>query len=381
MPTNKLNLGLTHKSSSFFQPKGFTQKQYVDVGGYGDCGFRAIAAGLIDLYDSDKIPVNIAVHRDMLRIIISRHYDYFPRQEIVKKGAKYGEKFKDLIDTQPRSVLVETLAFTLRQLAVDEICKKPQLYRGAFIADNNVAVSPEEMRKPTTYIDETAIAALSKVLNLPVQVTIVQRSKKLPNKLIYNQEAESKVAPKIAVRLENKHYIPKVYQPKKFKPPVEHQVALIKKSIESPSLRQKINHIVDPDMDDIMGIIEKDDIRMLKEYDEAVDKLEKAVSSGELTKQDLLDTYIKGMKDSDYLRGRGKYIGMEHGNQRFFEELLHAYGKQEDPYVNLSQTHQQHIVGELIQAISRAISVGQLEPQKVIHNEAVTNVHPIASLQ
>ena len=146
------------------------KRVFVDVGGNGDCGFRAIAAGLLDYF-----LMHPRMNGELLNKVLSSHFSYFPTHRTTMPGlVKASERMERLIKQVRMTELLPAMAYTLRQLAVTELCENPALYRGAFI-DRHETTTPEEMRKPTTWIDESSIAALARALAMPIEVQIVER--------------------------------------------------------------------------------------------------------------------------------------------------------------------------------------------------------------
>ncbi|WP_064088252.1 OTU domain-containing protein [Legionella feeleii] len=279
---------------------------------------------------------------------------------------------------EPRSPLAiaectRRLAYVLRQIAVDELCAHPEKYRGAFAsfedndqhANEDREATPERMRQETTWIDESAIAALANALKLPIEVHVVTKNKELPMRLQYN--ASSDATPEVVMQLQNGHYIPRVSQPARFMNISEQQKNM-------GPLQPVTQSVQDPPLSEILAKIAAEDQRLLEEFENTVNQLTASVIAGEVTKEELLEIYVKGMAKSDYLQGRVKYVGLEHGNQRFFEAIESAKPGAKIKAVRLgSDSHDKQVVNELVHAIARAISIGQLDPgvvfAKIEHDE------------
>ena len=67
------------------------------------------------------------------------------------------------------------------------------------------------------------------------------------------------------------------------------------------------------------------------------------------------------MNDSDYLQGRVAHVGLEQGNQEFFD----AISGQSNNQPSIHTMNEPQITLELIHAISRAISIGQMSETAV----------------
>ncbi|KTC64748.1 Predicted cysteine protease (OTU family) (plasmid) [Legionella adelaidensis] len=337
---------------------------FVNVGGRGDCGFRSVAAGFLD-----NILARNRVRNDVITKVLNRHFQYFPHhrpQRGTLKGELHtpAEIMQQVINKVTLSELVQTLGYTLRQLAVDEFVVHPNKYRGAFVNDTE-ATHPAQMRQIHTYIDETAIAALAEVLNTPIEVKVVEAEKELPLKLKYNAEGEN---PAIVVQLQNHHYVPKVVDVKRFT-----TVGLqASRAISPVNLANE-----EPSMEEILKLIASEDKRIHAEFQAHKNRLTTMVSAGELSKKDLLNLYVDGMRNSDYLRGRTKYVGLEHGNQQFFNTLLTA--QSEGVVAAKAGSYDRQVVDALIHGIARAISIGQMNTNDVFaqfdQEEAVSAVY------
>ncbi|MBA2656694.1 MAG: hypothetical protein H0U70_06865 [Tatlockia sp.] len=264
------------------------------------------------------------------------------------------EHLYKLVETpQARAKFLHELAYALRQEAVTEICSNLEKYRGAFV-DEHEGTSLEEMRKPTTYIDEVAMHALSVVTQVPIAVHVVESSQDIPLRLAYNSHY---AASPIVLKLQGKHYVPRVSQPEFFEAVVNQKIG---------ALRPKVNKAFnDPAPKDIFAKIEKEDRRLQDEYERTSKRLFKMVELGELTLDKLVDIYVKNMGSSDYLQGRVKQVGIEHGNQYFFEKIQAA----QQGLRSNSPISDNFYLDELVHAIARALTLEQLDPQQVYEAE------------
>lgn len=341
----------TYTSHSFFRgaqaaaSKSLKEPVFVNVGGNGDCGFRSVAAGFLDYFLA-----NPRMSSDLLNKVLTAHFKYFPAHRTMLPGLiTPTERMQQLIKDVRMSELIPALAYTFRQLAVTEMCAHPELYRGAFV-DRNEGTAPAEMRKATTWIDEVSILALANVLKMPIQVHVVEHAKPLPLCLAYNADAKE---PPVVIKLEGNHYIPRVKAAERF----------TGTATQSPRTNEAVVH-ADPDLDTIRAAIKAADQQMITVFEETHHRLATMVLAGELSKSDLLAMYVNGMANSDYLRGRIACVGIEHGNQDFFNAIMSTKpGKSRD--VLPTTKHDDRIVAELIHAIARAVSIGQMNEEAV----------------
>jgi hypothetical protein len=342
----------TYTSHSFFsgQPavaanKSLKAPVFVNVGGNADCGFRSVAAGFVDNFLAD-----LRMSTDLLNKVLTAHFKYFPAHRTTLPGLiTPAERMQQLIKDVRMAELLPALAYTFRQLAVTEMCSHPERYRGAFV-DRNEGTAPAEMRKATTWIDEVSILALAHVLEMPIQVQVVEHAKPLPLNLEYNADAKE---PAVVIKLQGNHYIPGVKAADRF------NVTATK----APRVNESVIH-VDPDLATIYAAIKAADQQMISLFEDTHHRLSTMALAGELSKSDLLAMYVNGMANSDYLRGRIACVGIEHGNQDFFNAVMNTKsGTSKD--VLPTTKHDDRIVAELIHAIARAVSIGQMSEEAV----------------
>jgi hypothetical protein len=345
-----------HTTHGFFRPKigpsvssvPEKQQSFVDVGGTGDCGFRAIVATLID-----AVLTKSHINADALSKLLTHFFNYFPQYRSSRPGLVTPvERMMQLVNDVPMGELIQMLAFTLRQLTVTELCKHPERYRGAFVEEHE-GTSPAEMRKASTWIDESSIAAAAEVLGMQIKTVVVERGKTLPMTLLYNESAKG--APAV-IQLQHGHYIPAVTAKDRFTA-IATQPAKVVEEVASGEN--------DPSLSEIHAAIAAEDKRLVTVFEEAYHRLATMVKAGEITKDTLLTMYVKGMSASDYLAGRVRYVGLEHGNDVFFNAILNAQqgGKLRD--VLPHEKHDEQITAELVHALARAIAIGQMSADKV----------------
>jgi len=319
----------------------------VDLGGQGDCGFRAIAAGIID-----NASTHPRMHSELLSKLVSTYaIIIFPNDRMEdEKLATPNDIMKGLIKKSNTSQLVVKLALVLRQIAVDELVAHPVKYRGAFVA-NHEDTSPEVMRKADTWIDESSIAALAEALTMPIEVQMVEKRKELPMTLYYQAESEQVVkCPRVVVQNCGNHYMAKVMNPALFQSTVH-----VSPNIDALQLSDSVDN--DPKLADIMQAIAEDDKKISEQFTNVGQRLYAMLEADEITTGSLLDLYITGMPTSDYLKGPVHHVGLEYGNTAFFDAL--------DGAIDNHNEHESQITTELVHAIARAISIGHMNEETV----------------
>jgi len=350
---------------SLNQKPGKEMAGIVDLGGTGDCGFRAVAAGIID-----NVYKNQHNSHALFSRLMKEYGSKYPLPSLnpglYTPQERSMQILKSMRSGYEMSQFIIRLAYILRQLAVNEMVDYPEKYRGAFVGDHE-STSPLEMRKPDTWIDESAIAALANALDLPIQVKVTEFGKELFKRDGYGpNKANAKTEP-VVIQLQSKHYRAEVSNTALFN-------GMNGQLINTQSVLSPQEPVADPDMPEIFAKIAKADKALIDDFEKNVRRLKTMFDCKEITKETLLDIYIAGMADSDYLRGRIRYVGMENGNQSFFEEAINQ--KSVGQPVVISKQYEAQLVNELVHAIARAVSIGQLDESTMFEQKASLNMTP-----
>lgn len=330
-----------------------TTRTAIHVGGHGDCGFRSVAAGFID---------NFLMHShfsvELLNKVFSRHFVYYPQHRPQMTGlTRASDMMTRLLTDVSKPELIQTMAFTLRQLAVDEMVAHPERYRGAFVQDHE-QTSPEFMRDPATWIDESSILALAYALDMPIEVRVVESGKELSLPPL-NYPPGIKVSatkPKVVIELKAGHYRPELLDPSYFKSDIYDTFPEVKPIISG--------QVADPELPEILMRIETEEQRLIAEFEALRHNLHCMLKDGTLTKNRLLELYIKGMATSDYLQGRVRHVDDERGHSYFSNALDAAQGVDKIFHSPL-HTYDEDVSVELVHAIARAISIGHMNADDV----------------
>lgn len=336
----------------------------VDVGGNGDCGFRSVAAGIIN-----NALVHPQLNRKLLNQILNRHFRYFPwhRPKSVNGLMTPNEVMNDLVACVDMPELIKAMGYTLRQLAVDELVRHPEKYPGAFV-ENNEKTAPEMMRKPRTWIDESSIVALSNALNLPVKVNVMDWGKELASSHTYNGETgENPVTnPKIVMQLEGNHYMPQVPKDK---------VSLFKKKcwFFEKKIKPPISDAAsDKAMPAIMKIVNEEEQRIAQAFISIEKRLTAMMIADELNKDRLLEAYIKAMNTSDYLQTRTSYVNKARGDEFFSQALGFSTKDPENKKHSPQLSSDEELVVQLIDGLARELSVKSEEHVEEFFEEIST---------
>lgn len=335
-------------SSPFFKstPLSIPKRHFIDVGAMGDSGFCALAIALID--NSLNAP---NTNKQVLKRLLDQHSHYYPSVPTHRLQTPVERLQKMVATPSLMATTIEQFAFILRQIAVDEWHKKTVIYRSAFVSKSE-EVSASTMRKQGTFMDDNAIAALANALDIPIILRVVAPGKELPAKYQYNKSSR---ASDVLIRLSHQHYTVAVIQVERFVKAIE---AVVREAIQvnNPS----IIHFESDRADSLLKIREND-ARLAEDFDKNTTCLSKLLESGELNKNDLLAIYIAGITECDSLQNSVQYVGIEHGNKKFFQAVLNHAGRSIlMPNTPLGHCYEEQVVKELVHGISRAISMGYL---------------------
>lgn len=308
----------TQKSSEPFDKK----TRFDNGGSDNDDSFHAIALGLIEMFSKHSL---LKLREGLLDKLITRHEALFPAHIHEALLDTSASRMQQLIKSIPRSQLVADLAYTLRQIAVDELCTNPTLYPTAFI-NKNESTSPAQMRRSGTWIDGCCIAALSNRLGLPIIVNVTEPGKILPSQIHYNVD-KSNLIPGVSIKLNAQSFIPcHLLSPG---PEVNDHLAFNRSTSE------------------IRRMIVDEQLRIKHRYESVRSHLEA------LNKNELLAIYVSWMNSPDDSNEKKHYAGTEYGYQHFFEAIT---GDEK----TLPTDHDGYVRYEIMNAIARAISVGDM---------------------
>jgi hypothetical protein len=323
----------------FFSSISTEKRTVVNVGGKGDSGFRSVAAGLIDNFLTHP-----QLNKSVLNQIVNRHFTYFPAHCSEIAGLKTSSDIlKTLLKTLGLPELIQTLAYTLRQIAVDELVKNPQLYLHAFVQKNGVTLLPEVMRDPGVKIGESALDALAKALNVAIDVREITLGKELLEPpLRFNDAAENRVTnPIITIELKQKHYKPRLVEHAYFFSNAYDSYPFIKPFRQSET-QKTLTH------GEILEAIQKENKRFSADFEASRSCLMAKVSADGLKKDILMNLYIENRGMINWRTCKKNLPGLNYGD----EVISHSHRR----------THDEEVVTTLVLALSRAISLGQLSP-------------------
>lgn len=319
-------------------PKRSEGATLTNVGSYGDHGMKAVAAALLD-----QCFIHPWLNRELLRLITARHAMYYPASNIsFDRNKTPAESLTQAIKKTSLHVLIAQLGETFEQIAVQEL-NASMVYLAHDI--------PQTSRK-----NHTRLAALANALQLPIQLQLIDQAHDLPLYIEYQREAENSVSnPLLRIQYCNHLYQPFLH---------------VLKQHTKPRFEQKT--IMGELASDTTGHQEQRN-RLMSKLREHCDTLTRLTHQGHLNQSDLIQLYIRYM--STEIKANPSYIGTEHGLQSFFEDMA-PHQHIVDPALEQPGNHSSALKQELIQALARAITVGQMDMHKVVeHIEQQETTH------
>jgi hypothetical protein len=323
----------------------------VDMGGNGDC-FKALAAGIVDNFLSTN-----RIKNDFYNLLMVRHLAYFPQHRPTAVGLMTpSERMGQISKRANMAELMQTLAYTLRQIAVDEILANPAKYRAVFAA-NPAQTSSKTMRNSATWLDRTALAAAANVLGISIEVKIASTGQELPMRVKYNPTGSNS---KVSMQQQGNYFIPYIANRSEFSTVKAKAVRVVE-----PNAGQVEQH----NLTEIRALIDQDDARVMAEFQNMKRRLEIMLNAGEISQQDLLQIYIAGLHDT--ADARNYNLGTEHGTSALFAAVDRRRNGVNTVPMSV-ESHKQQIAAGLVDAIARNVSFGLMSSAEVF--EQIDNI-------
>lgn len=325
----------------------------LDLGGQGDCGFRAMAAALVDL-------AQVEGRQPLQQMLLKLFRTYHEQLHLKLKEGK--------LNLQPEHVqnlnwhnlthwhvdkAIAVLAYALRQLSCQCILQDPKRYPGAFVRDLGLQTDPFTMSKPYTWVQSTYFVAILDWLNTNLErpVSLRIEKKDAPGDLPViiglgssDSKVDSTTAADMCLELVgNAHYLvklPKVHLPMSC---VDYEVQETTKPAD------------DAFIETMLATFDVAVKETQVAYEAAREHLEMLLcDDAGKSRAMLLDTYIQSINpEQDYLRGRQEYFPAElkaHLNAVCNKQALR------DPRM-LSD----HGISELVHALAMAHAIGEVD--------------------
>ena len=321
---------------------------FINVGG---CGFRTLVEWL--LHHVDGYLLHPRMKMKIVSIVLRHHFAYFPQHKLNITGLMTQiQCMKQLKDDVPE--FADTLVYTLRRIAFDELCADPVRYRSAF-ATLNKATTLEAMFQSMTTLDESGLAALAKVLHLTIVIQDVE-----PCKAIYaltryqdNENSHTALPSVVMQRQDDGYYMLRTTHSTPLSLPKSPLT-----TIQAPVPQQTM--VSNQSMSDIHAKLTDEDDALRARFERAY----AALIATDIKKSDLFSVYFKHLVRCTDSPCHETPIGTEHGNQLFFAAIVR---QTKQPVFESSERYDEQITQELRIAIARAVSLGYLSLDDV-HN-------------
>lgn len=244
--------------------------------------FYSIAAAMLD-----RAMNALHLNHEVWSRILQRHFLYFPQHKI--NEIEFSPKFdpiKHLMNQFSLSELIETLAYTLRQLALDEMMKHPTLHYEAIFSRIHHQSQLEALRDAKTPLDKCIFYALAKVIHLDIMVQVSVTGQELPTPpYIYPHDLNDAHHSLIILEQEEGHYKPRLKNPSLLPDISEQSLSILKPNASNVMELYGIN--------DIQRILEQERKNRLFEFEHVHTCLLAMWEAKEITKTDLLNVFVQ----------------------------------------------------------------------------------------
>jgi hypothetical protein len=353
------------KVRGIFAAQGALKPTLVDVGDKKDGGFQAASAAIIS-----NVLTKPKINSDLLIQLLGHHARYvaLPIETGHLTPTQRFEKM--LVKPEILAQFTRDLAYTLRQLAVDEMCKFPKKYLLAFIG-SNAPTSLTEMREPGAWIHPVAMDALANVLKLPITVNEIKPGKELQKQHHYGPDKKHSFCDEIVLQKERNHYVPQIIQVERFKSASAHVTHPVKVLPHTPA--------IDVNLEIILESVKQESHELICVFEQHVRRLRTMVQAGEVNKKSLLAVHTQNSAKNDSQNGVKK-AGLELGSQRFFEELVY-FNKPTTSLSDLSgnDCHDGRVINALVDGFARDIAIGRRDENSLFAQLESLENHQTAS--
>lgn len=310
---------------------------------FGDSGvYQAMSVALVDCFLQHP-----RAHASLLNNILTSHFKYFPAHRPTLPGLVTStERFQELVKDVSMHELVHYMAYTLHQFAMTEINAHHQKYRDAFVGCYEGEALKDVCEYSTSVDPKTIVRALAKALSIGIEVRVVERLKPLPMRLRYNVRGDEQ--PHVVLQLKDNYYTPHLISSDRFALTNSRPIRKLQPVASSMTY--------DTGLAEIRAARIEEDERLIKSFEAIYNSLYAMVIAGELNIDDLITIYIESMPNRDNLPEDVMCDGLEHGSQRYFDEIISA---RRGTQSNISPTEENglHVERELVHVLAREIAV------------------------
>ena len=307
-----------------------------------DSMFRAFVMAFLD-----STQAHPKINSDLLGTVLTHHFSSFPEHKSSLAGLLTAKEcLQQLLQDVPQSKLINAMAYTFRQIAVDEILANPTAYRPAF---SGVALGLTEplMRQSGTPLHQCALIALATALAMPLEILETNTGQELHRRYQHNLRFEkTSTNPRIVVQNKQEQYLARVAHPEWFNFK-SHRLQNSPAVEQGGQTSQKLLHAV--------AMIQKDDERLQKQYKTLFNRLATMLQAGEITKDELIDAYSRNIPTKEI-------ASMQNLDSQYMQE------KQIEPAFSAGSKTLDASVTQLVHALSKAMVLGYMQEEQVFNS-------------
>lgn len=249
----------------------------INVGGEQ---FHAAAVAVINYFQH-----NSSFNEATAKIFLKRLYQYFDKFVDQQPYLKVSERMERLLESSSKSKLVDAVAYTLRELAIDKILADPLnlQYRSifdSFAADTSIKI----LRDPRTKLPESASQALAQVLGLSLTLSYTE-----PDKPIRARQGHlGDIPAALEIQIEGDKFYPEVKREEDFAHVGQLAVSVKPKVIQEEQ---------EGDLAHVLSQIAADNKEIVRCYEQWRTKLLTMIAAKEVNYEQLRDCYIALLPD------------------------------------------------------------------------------------
>lgn len=236
-----------------------------------DSPFTAAAVALLDVFKSKKIPDTVA------KPFLSQLLQNFPKYKVDQPFLTADERIKSILNLHRMGELVQATAFSLTQLAIDEMLKHPLRYQEVWQQfDTNTAI--DQVRR--SELPPESLRALSG-LGIDINLLYLNAQRTLPDTVCWQGTSALKHRLSITLQIQDKTCFPRVTHATDFSYVGHLPVKL------TPEIQQSNETIAQ-----VMADINAQRMAWNKERLQHEKVMHTMMDAGELDKNALLDLYV-----------------------------------------------------------------------------------------
>ncbi|HRD69919.1 MAG TPA: hypothetical protein PK657_07225 [Legionella sp.] len=326
------NTGFFNAGSMALVGKKQENLSYVAMGGKQ---LHAIAVCLIDHFKNSS-----RINEGLLKTVLERLFQHFPQYKSNQPYLTQAERMRMILTNFRKSEVVESMAFVLKQLLVDELFANPLVYPEVF-SHVVPGTTKDSFRQTSNSFPISALSALAKKLGITITVSFKEAEKELRLRQIYNSGSQTIPSASISLMVESGHYHPQVKNPQDFAY-VGHLAINHPEPLETHEPGT---------LDNILDMIGTNEKHIVHTYHQWRDNLLSEVASGVLTANKLIDLYIQNVP-ATLPPNASYYINLYKSESTAVKA---------DPIVD---SHQ-YLINSIVSALASQISLGQIDPDKL----------------